>query len=46
MSPTWGVLRLEPWHLRVFPGEFARSGGTSGRVLTWQDAGHGSRAGS
>ena len=26
--PTWGVLRLEPWHLRVFPGEFARSGGT------------------
>jgi hypothetical protein len=30
------VLRLQPWHLRVFPGEFARSGGTTGRILTWQ----------
>ena len=35
-SPAWGVLRLQPWHLRVFPGEFARSGGTTGRILTWQ----------
>jgi hypothetical protein len=35
-SSAFGVLRLRPWHLRVFPGEFARSGGATGRVLTWQ----------
>lgn len=33
-SPAWGVIRLEPWRLHVFPGEFARSG--TGRILTWQ----------
>ena len=38
-SPRWGVLRLQPWRLRVFPGEFARSGGATGRILTWQDDG-------
>jgi hypothetical protein len=31
------VLRLEPWHLRVFAGEFARSGGTVGQILSWQE---------
>jgi hypothetical protein len=36
-SPAWGVLRLEPWRLRVFPGVFARSGGAEGRILTWQE---------
>jgi hypothetical protein len=36
-SPAWGVMRLEPWHLRVFPGEFARSGGQRGQILTWQE---------
>lgn len=36
-SPAWGVLRLRPWHLRVFPGEFARSGGTRRQILTWQE---------
>jgi hypothetical protein len=36
-SPAWGVLRLEPWHLRVFPGEFPRSGGQKGQILTWQE---------
>ena len=35
-SPRFGVLRLEPWHLRILPGEFARSNGATGRVLTWQ----------
>lgn len=34
-SPRWGVMRLEPWHLRVFPGEFAKSG--TGQILTWQE---------
>ncbi len=38
-SPAWDVLRMEPWHLRVFPGEFAHSGGTKGRILTWQVGG-------
>lgn len=32
-----GVLRLHPWHLRVFPGEFARTGGQVGQILTWQE---------
>ncbi len=36
-SPAWGVMRLEPWHLRVFPGVFARSGGQEGEILTWQE---------
>ena len=36
-SPAWGVLRLEPWHLRVFPGTYARSGGQIGQILTWQE---------
>jgi hypothetical protein len=36
-SPAWGVLRLEPWHLRVFPGIYARSGGATGQILTWQE---------
>ena len=35
-SPAWSVIRLRPWRVRVFPGVFARSGGTEGRVLTWQ----------
>ncbi|TCP49332.1 general stress protein 26 [Tamaricihabitans halophyticus] len=34
-SPAWGVLRLEPWFLRVFPGEFARTG--NGRILQWRE---------
>lgn len=36
-SPHWGVLRLEPWRLRVFPGVFARTGGEEGAILTWQE---------
>jgi Pyridoxamine 5''-phosphate oxidase. len=36
-SPAWGVIRLTPWRLRVFPGVFAKSGGTQGRILTWQE---------
>jgi Pyridoxamine 5'-phosphate oxidase len=36
-SPAFGVLRLEPWHLRVFPGTFARTGGQVGKILTWQE---------
>ena len=35
-SPGWGVLRLDPWRLRVFPGVYARTGGAEGRILTWQ----------
>ncbi|SFQ23350.1 hypothetical protein SAMN05421810_105283 [Amycolatopsis arida] len=34
-SPAWGVLRFRPWRLRVFPGEFARSG--TGEILTWRE---------
>jgi hypothetical protein len=36
-SPTaeaFAALRLEPWHLRVFPGSVLR--GQGGPVLTWQ----------
>jgi hypothetical protein len=36
MSPQWGVMRLEPWRLRVFPGVFARSSGAEGEILTWR----------
>lgn len=36
-SPNWGVLRLDPWRLRVFPGVYARSGGQEGEILTWQE---------
>lgn len=38
-SPRFGIIRLRPWHLRVFPGVFARSGGQEGKVLTWQENG-------
>lgn len=37
MAPSWGLIKLEPWHLHVVPGEFARSDGQAGRILTWQD---------
>lgn len=33
LSPAFGVLRLEPWRLRVFPGSVLLGGG--GEVLTW-----------
>ena len=36
-SPGWAVIRFDPWHLRVFPGTFARSGGTEGAIYTWQE---------
>jgi hypothetical protein len=36
MSPQWGVMRLEPWRLRVFPGVFARTSGAEGEILTWR----------
>jgi hypothetical protein len=38
-SPAWGVMRLEPWRLRVFPGVFAKTSGAEGEILTWQQAG-------
>jgi Pyridoxamine 5'-phosphate oxidase len=36
MSPHWGVMRLEPWRVRVFPGVFAKTGGAEGEILTWR----------
>ncbi len=33
-SDTFAVLRLEPWHLRVFPGSVLL--GQGGQVLSWQ----------
>jgi hypothetical protein len=33
-SPDFGVLRLSPWRLRVFPGTVLL--GQGGHVLTWQ----------
>jgi hypothetical protein len=36
-SPTFGVLRLEPWRLRVMPGAVLLTGGAEGRVLTWHE---------
>ncbi len=33
-SDAFAVLRLEPWHLRVFPGSVLL--GQGGQVLTWQ----------
>ncbi|GAA3726794.1 pyridoxamine 5'-phosphate oxidase family protein [Salinactinospora qingdaonensis] len=36
-SPTWGVMRLAPWFLRVFPGEYAKTNGQRGQVRTWRD---------
>jgi hypothetical protein len=38
-SPAWGVMRLEPWRLRVFPGVYARTNGEQGAVLTWREGG-------
>lgn len=32
-TPAFGALRLEPWHLRVFPGTVLA--GRGGEVLTW-----------
>ena len=34
-SDTFAVIRLVPWHLRVFPGSVLL--GQGGRVLTWRD---------
>ncbi len=34
-SPTFAVLHLEPWRLRVFPGSVLL--GQGGRVLVWQE---------
>lgn len=34
-SPTFAVLRLEPWHLRVFPGTVLLRQG--GQVLSWRE---------
>ena len=36
-SESWGVIRLEPWYLHVFPATFARSGGKEGAILTWRE---------
>lgn len=36
-SPAWGMLRLEPWRLRVFPGVYAKTNGQAGEILTWQE---------
>ncbi|WP_232376358.1 pyridoxamine 5'-phosphate oxidase family protein [Amycolatopsis aidingensis] len=36
-APAWGAIRLTPWFLRVFPGEFAKSGGKTGRILSWRE---------
>lgn len=32
---AFGVLRLDPWRLRVFPGSVLLTGGQVGEVLTW-----------
>lgn len=34
-SPTFGALRLDPWHLRVFPGTLVL--GAGGDKLTWTE---------
>ncbi|MBE1607504.1 pyridoxamine 5'-phosphate oxidase family protein [Actinopolymorpha pittospori] len=36
-SPGFGVIRLEPWRLRILDGIFAITGGEQGRLLTWQE---------
>lgn len=38
-SPQFGVLRLEPWHLRVLPGSVMMTGGAEGEVLKWRASG-------
>jgi hypothetical protein len=46
MIPYWhaptdenfAILRLEPWHLRVFPGTVLLSAGTVGEVRVWYAA--------
>lgn len=35
-DPAFAALRLEPWRLRVMPGEVMLSGGAKGRTLTWE----------
>ena len=38
-SPTadsFAVLKLDPWRIRVMPGNFMLTGGTQGEVLVWQ----------
>jgi hypothetical protein len=35
---SFAVLRLEPWHLRVFPGTVLLSAGTVGEVREWYAA--------
>ena len=34
-SPNFAALKLEPWRLRVMPGQFMLSGGGEGEVLVW-----------
>jgi hypothetical protein len=34
-SPAFAALRLEPWHLRVMPGQVLLTGGAEGETLTW-----------
>lgn len=34
-TPAFGVLRLDPWRIRVFPGTVLL--GQGGEVLTWQE---------
>lgn len=37
-SDGWGVLKLKPWYLHVFPAIFARSGGAEGKIRTWHES--------
>jgi hypothetical protein len=35
-SDSFAVLKLEPWRIRVMPGDFMLTGGAQGEVLVWQ----------
>jgi hypothetical protein len=34
-AETFAVLKLEPWRLRVMPGTYMLTGGTTGELLSW-----------
>ena len=36
-APSFGVLRLTPWRLRVMPGSVLMTGGKVGTTLVWQE---------
>jgi len=38
-SPSFGALRLDPWHVRVFPGSLLL--GQGGELLEWRSGEHG-----